>query len=46
VLATPGAVIAARVAAIAKDGALACATVPLLEGGWRIVPKSAITTSE
>lgn len=37
-LATPGAVIAARIAGTAKDGGPACATVPLLEGGWKVVP--------
>lgn len=45
-LATPDAVIAARVAGTAKDGGPACATVPVLDGGGRIVPKSTTTTSE
>src|SRR5262249_45246964 len=37
-LATPGALIEARVAGSAKDGGPACATVPRLDGGWRVVP--------
>jgi hypothetical protein len=36
-LATPGAVIEARIAGTAKDGGPACATVGLLDGGWRVV---------
>jgi hypothetical protein len=35
-LADPGAVLAARVAGTARDGGPACATVPLLDGGWRV----------
>jgi Family of unknown function (DUF5990) len=37
VLATPGAVLEARIAGKAKDGGPAAATVPLLEGGWQVV---------
>jgi hypothetical protein len=36
VLGTPDAVLEARVAGTAKDGGPACATVPLLESGWRV----------
>jgi uncharacterized protein DUF5990 len=35
-LAAPGAVLEARVAGTATDGGPACATVPLLDGGWRV----------
>jgi hypothetical protein len=35
-LATPGAVLEARVRGTGRDGGPCCATVPLLEGGWRI----------
>ena len=35
-LAAPDAALEARIAGTAKDGGPACATVPLLEGGWRI----------
>ncbi len=35
-LATPGAVVEARFAGTAKDGSPACATVPLLDGGWKV----------
>lgn len=35
-LAAPDAVLEARIAGVARDGGPACATVPLLEGGWRI----------
>jgi hypothetical protein len=38
-LATPDVVIAARVATIFRDGGDACATIPLLDGGWRIMQK-------
>lgn len=31
-----GAVLEARIAGTSKDGGPACATVPLLDGGWRI----------
>lgn len=34
---TPGAVLEARFAGTMKDGSPACATVPLLDGGWRVV---------
>lgn len=37
VLKAPGAVIEARIAGTAPDGGPACATVPLLDGGWRVV---------
>jgi hypothetical protein len=33
----PGARLEARIAGTAPDGGPACATVPLLEGGWRLV---------
>ena len=36
-LASPDAVVAARIAGTARDGGPACATVPLLDGGWRVV---------
>jgi len=35
-LAAPDAVLEARIAGASGDGGPACATVPLLEGGWRI----------
>jgi len=35
-LATPDAVLEARITGTSKDGGPACATVPLLEAGWRI----------
>jgi len=38
-LAAPGAVLEARVAGTAGDGGPACATVPLLDGGWRLVKR-------
>lgn len=34
VMATPGAVLRARIAGTGADGTPACASVPLLEGGW------------
>ncbi len=37
VLARQGAVLAARIAGEAKDGGPCCATVPLLEGGWKVL---------
>lgn len=37
VLSTPDALLEARIIGTAKDGGPACATVPLLEGGWRVV---------
>lgn len=37
-LADPGAVLEARIAGTARDGGPACATVPLLDGGWRLAP--------
>jgi hypothetical protein len=36
-LAAPGAVLEARFDGIGRDGGPACATVPLLDGGWRLV---------
>lgn len=36
-LATPGAVIEARFEGTGRDGGPACASVPLVEGGWRVV---------
>jgi hypothetical protein len=36
-LAEPGAVLEARFAGVGRDGGPACATVPLLDGGWRLV---------
>lgn len=35
-LATPGAVLEARIHGLARDGGPCCATVPLLDGGWRV----------
>ena len=35
-LALPGAVLAARIRGTARDGGPVCATVPLLDGGWRV----------
>jgi hypothetical protein len=34
---TPGATLEARIAGTARDGGPACATVPLLGDGWRVV---------
>ena len=34
---TPGAWLEARVAGTGRDGGPACATVPLLDGGWQVV---------
>lgn len=45
VLATPDAVLEARVAGTARDGGPACATVPLLASGWRIVKARSLTAS-
>lgn len=39
-LAEPGAVLEARFHGLGRDGGPACATVPLLDGGWRLVPAS------
>jgi len=36
-LAEPGAVLEARIEGTARDGGPAAATVPLLDGGWRLV---------
>lgn len=35
-LAEPGAALEARIGGTARDGGPACATVPLLDGGWRV----------
>lgn len=35
-LATPGAVLEARIQGTGRDGTPCCATVPLLDGGWRV----------
>ena len=35
-LATPGAVLEARIAGTGRDGGPCCATVPLLDGGWKV----------
>jgi hypothetical protein len=35
-LAAPDGILEARIAGTAKDGGPACATVPLLAGGWRV----------
>jgi hypothetical protein len=37
-LATPGAVLEVVIDGRAKDGGPCCATVPLVDGGWRICP--------
>jgi hypothetical protein len=37
VLATPGAVLEARIRGTSGDGGPCCATVPLLDHGWRVV---------
>lgn len=34
----PDALLEARIAGTAKDGGPACAAVPLLDGGWRVLP--------
>lgn len=39
VAASPDALLEARIAGRAKDGGPACATVPLLDGGWRVSPR-------
>jgi hypothetical protein len=36
--ATPSAVLQARIEGTARDGGPACASVPLLDGGWEVVP--------
>jgi Family of unknown function (DUF5990) len=36
-LSAPNAVLEARIQGTAKDGGPACATVPLVDGGWRVV---------
>ena len=35
-LAAPGSVLEARIQGIGRDGGPCCATVPLLDGGWRV----------
>jgi alanine dehydrogenase len=37
-LRTPGAVLQACIQGTGRDGGPACAAVPLLDGGWRLVP--------
>ncbi len=37
VLAVPGAVLEARFNGVGRDGGPACATVPLLDGGWHLL---------
>jgi hypothetical protein len=37
-LATPGAVLEVVIDGRAKDGGPCCATVPLIDGGWRVCP--------
>jgi len=39
-LATPGLRLEARIQGAGRDGGPCCATVPLLDGGWRVGPKS------
>jgi hypothetical protein len=39
-LAAPGAVLEARILGTSRDGGPVCATVPLLDGGWRVVRAS------
>ena len=40
-LAAPGATLESRIHGTAGDGGPACATVPILEPGWHVVPKAA-----
>lgn len=40
-LASPGAVLQARIEGIGRDGGPACASVGLLDGGWTLVPAEA-----
>lgn len=40
-LAAPGNLLEARIAGTARDGGPCCASVPLLEGGWRLVRERA-----
>ena len=37
-LATPGAVLEVQIGGRAKDGGPCCATVPLINGGWKVCP--------
>jgi hypothetical protein len=37
VLATPSALLESRIVGTSRDGGPACATVPLIDGGWRLV---------
>ena len=41
VLAVPGAALESRIQGTAGDGGPACATVPILEPGWHVVPEAA-----
>lgn len=38
-LSAPDAVLEARITGTSRDGGPVCASVPLLDGGWRIVPR-------
>lgn len=40
-LAVPGAALESRIQGTAGDGGPACATVPILEPGWHVVPEAA-----
>jgi hypothetical protein len=40
-LASPGAVLQARIEGVGRDGGPACASVALLDGGWMLVPAGA-----
>lgn len=39
-LASPGAFLEARIQGTSRDGGPVCATIPLLDGGWRVVRAS------
>ncbi len=39
-MAKPGVVLEARIEGTSRDGGPACATVPLLDGGWRVVTEA------
>jgi hypothetical protein len=45
VLAAPDRLLEARIAGTGRDGGPACATVPLLEGGWRVAKSEGPTIS-
>jgi hypothetical protein len=40
-LATPGAVLEARIPGTSRDGGPVCASIPLLDGGWKVVRSAA-----